>query len=98
MTTLFQRSEDTHEDSLSIRTTLAAVSVAVFANDHGWPNSSLGMVIIKGNTLLVQECKQVVLMAPQSLDQTAGLRILPIRSDQARVVSLRRWRRGILGP
>ena len=51
MPTLFKRAEDTHQDSLSIRTTLAAVSVAVFANDDRRANSSLGVVVIDGTNV-----------------------------------------------
>ena len=61
---------------------LAAVAVAVFADDYRRANASLGRVVVERNVGLVQEGEQVVPMPSQPLDQPLGVAILPGRGQQ----------------
>ena len=67
---LFEGAEDAHHDGLTIGSVFTAVAVAVFSEDDGRVNRSLGVVIVKGNALLIQEREQVASVSPQAFDQT----------------------------
>ena len=64
MATLSERTEDAHQHGLTVRAALAAVAVAVFANDDGRPYRSLRVIVFKRNSRLVQEREQVVAVTP----------------------------------
>ena len=82
MSTLFQRSQDAHQDGLAIGSALAAVSVAVFANDDGGANDPLRMIVVEGNARLIQKREQVLAMTAQAFDQTFCLFVFPGHIDQ----------------
>jgi len=79
---LFQRAEDGHQDGLAVGPALAAVALAVFADDHRRADCPFGAVVLEGNIRLVQAREQVVLMAPQALDQACLARVFAPRIDQ----------------
>jgi len=64
---LFECAVDTHQDGLTIRAVLAAVPVAVVAEDDRRPNRGLGAVFVQRNALLIEGREQLVPMAPQAL-------------------------------
>ena len=82
MTSLFQRAVDTHQHRLSVRTTIAAVRVAVLANDHRGTNGPFGMIVLERHAGFVQKREQVLPMSPQTFDQPTSIRVLPVRLDQ----------------
>jgi len=51
---LFECAEDTHQDGLTIGPVLPSVAVAVFSEDDGRANRWLDVIVVKGNTLLIQ--------------------------------------------
>ena len=55
MAALFERAEDAHEDCLAFRTTLTAIAITVLANDDGRSNRPLGMVVVEGDSSLIQK-------------------------------------------
>jgi len=63
---------------------LAAVAVAVFAEDHGRADRPLGMVVIEGDSRLIEEREQVALTSPQALHQSPRVGIVPGRLDELR--------------
>ncbi len=77
-----ERTEDTHEDCLAVRTACTAIPVAVFANNDSRPNLPLAMVIVKGNQRVVKECEQVVLVTTQAFYQSFSMVVAPVGIDQ----------------
>ena len=60
---LFERAIDAHQDRLGVGSEVGPIALAVLANDHGRPNRTLGMVVVKRNMVIVQECEQVGFVA-----------------------------------
>ncbi len=81
---LFECTEDAHQDGLTVGSVLTAVAVAVFSEDNGRANRSLGVVVVKGNTLLAQEREQVASVSPQAFDQALGVVAFPWPGPQLR--------------
>ena len=79
---LFEGAEDGHQDGLAVGTVLAAIAVAVFADDHRRADGPLGRVVVERNVRLIQKREQFVSMTPESFDQSFGVRVLPGRVDQ----------------
>jgi hypothetical protein len=82
MAALFQGAEDRHHYSLAVCALLRAISVTVLANNNCWANGSLGVVVLEGNCVSVEERKQIVLVAAKSFDQTLGVRVVPLKLNQ----------------
>ena len=82
MAALLQCTEDAHQNGLAAVAALAAVAVAVFANDDGRTNDSFRMIVLERNTRLIQECEQILAVAAQAFDQTFRLLVFPRRIDQ----------------
>ena len=78
---LFECAENAHQHGLAISTMLAPIAVTVFAEDDGRANRSLRVVVVVGNSFLIQECEQVVLMSPKAFDQSSGICVFPRRLD-----------------
>ena len=82
MAALLQCTEDDHPDGLAVGAALAAVAVAVFANDDGRTNDSFRMIVLERNIRLIQECEQILAVAAQAFDQMFRLLVFPRRIDQ----------------
>ena len=82
MAALFQSAEDAHQHGLAVGASLAAVAVAVFSNDYCRSNTSLGVVVFKGNSRLIQEGKQIILVTAQAFDKPTSLLFAPFCIDQ----------------
>ena len=74
MAALFEGAEDRHQDGLAVGPALAAVAVAVFADDHRRADRPLGRVVVERNIGLIEEREQVVLMTPQAFDKRLAWR------------------------
>ena len=57
-----ERSEDGHQNGLSLSAFLGAVAVGVFPGDDGRPDHSFRMIIIGSHFRMLQKRKQFVLM------------------------------------
>jgi hypothetical protein len=77
MTSLFQSSEDAHEDGLRLGFVLAAVGVAVLPHDHRRSNLSLGVIVVEGDFGVVQESELFGGMTPRALHQPTPMALLP---------------------
>ena len=93
MTTLFQSAIDAHQHGLAVGSALTAVTIAVFANDHGWANGSFGVVVVGWYGRVVEKCEQVIAMTAKTFQQPLGLLVLPGRGDQSSSRACRRSRR-----
>lgn len=82
MTALLESPIDAHQDGLRVGAPLAAVAVAVFADDHRWPNGTLREIVVERHRRIVQERKQVVPMTSETLEKPLRLRILPRHGQQ----------------
>ena len=79
---LFERAEDAHQHGLAVGAALASVAVAVFAEDHRRADRSFGVVVVEGNSGLIEEREQVVLMPPEALYQASGVGVFPRPVDE----------------
>jgi hypothetical protein len=70
---LFEGAEDAHQHGLAFGAPLAPVAVAVLAEDDGRPDRPFGVVVIEGNSRLIEEREQVAAVPPQSLHQAFGV-------------------------
>ena len=77
MTALFQRPIDAHQHSLRVGAALAAIAVAVFADDHRRPDGSFGRVVVEGNRGIVEKRQEVVAVTAETLQQPLRLLVLP---------------------
>ncbi len=82
MTALFYGAKDAHQDGLTVGASLASVAVAVFADDYGRADCSLGGVVVERNVGLFEKRKQIFLVASKPLDQPLGVLAFPRRVDQ----------------
>ena len=82
VTALLECPVDTHEHGLQIGALLAAVGVAVLADDYGRSNHPLGVVVVERNLGVIEKREQLLGMTPQTLDQSAGVGVLPGVRDQ----------------
>ena len=82
MASLFEGAVDAYQNGLGVGSALAPVAVAVFANDHGWANRSLGMVVVERNLGMIEKGEQIALVAPEALHQSPRLGVFPGRLDQ----------------
>ena len=60
---LFEGAKEGHEHGLAVGTVVAAVAVAVFADDDGGADRAFGVVVIERDAITIQECEQLILMA-----------------------------------
>lgn len=52
---LLERAEDARQYGLTVGTALASVAVAVFAKDHRRADRPFGVVVVEGNSGLIEE-------------------------------------------
>src|SRR5208283_5685448 len=73
MSALFESSINAHEHCLCVGTPLAPVGIAVLADDHRWPNSTLAQIVVEGHARPIEKREQIVAMTSKSLDQPSCL-------------------------
>ena len=79
---LFEGAEQGHEDGLAVGTGVAAVAVAVFANEDGGADRAFGVVVIERDAVAIEEREQVILMTAQAFDETLRIWLIPLRRDE----------------
>ena len=79
---VFLGSQDGHQDGLAVRPALAAIAVAVLADDHRRADRPFGAVVLEGDVRLAQEREHVVPVAAQALDEPPGVPVRPGRVEQ----------------
>ena len=79
---LFESAKDRHQHGLAVGAALTPVAVAVLANDHCRADRPFARVVVERNARLIEEREQIVLMTPQSLDETLCVGAFPGRVDQ----------------
>ena len=84
---------------MAVGSPLAAVAVAVFANDHRWPNGALREIVVERHRRIVQERKQVAPMTAETLEKprsastskTSGQPVLFFLAGCTENEMLRKW-------
>ena len=73
---LFEGAKNAHQDGLAVGSAVAAVAIAVFADDDRRTDGAFGVVVVERNARLIQGGEQIVLMRPQKLDRTPSWKVL----------------------
>src|SRR5579872_2967804 len=81
MTSLLERTINTHQDRLYVGSTVASIGVAVLANDDRRADGPLRQIVVEGHSRLVEEREKVLAMTPQPFDQPFCLSVVPRRCD-----------------
>jgi len=79
---LLESAEYGHQDRLRIGADFAPVAVAVLADDHCRTHLALGVVVVEGDSIVIEKRKQVGLVLSQALDQSPRLAVAPGRLEQ----------------